>query len=63
MKRRGPGRPKGTKTTGSKTTKPIFYRVSESERAALEAEAAKRGLEVNALAKALALASIEVKVS
>lgn len=41
VKPRGPGRPV---STGSKSTTPVYYRVSAQQRAELEAEARRLGL-------------------
>jgi hypothetical protein len=38
-------------STGSDSTKPIFFRVSAAERQVLEAEAARLGISANQLAK------------
>lgn len=47
-KRPGPGHPV---TTGSGSTRPVFYRVSTEQRAELDAEGERRGMTGNAVAK------------
>lgn len=47
-KRPGAGRPP---STGSGKAKPVFYRVSEAQRAELDKEGKRRGLTGNAVAK------------
>ena len=50
-KRPGAGRPKGSKTTGSASVPPVFYRVSTEQRQELDTEGKRRGLTGNAVAK------------
>ena len=47
-KKRGPGHPV---TTGSSSTPPVFYRVSEDQRGELDKEGKRRGLTGNQVAK------------
>lgn len=47
-KKRGPGHPT---TTGSASTPPVFYRVSEDQRHELDREGKRRGLSGNQVAK------------
>lgn len=47
-KKRGPGHPV---TTGSASTPPVFYRVSEKQRAELDRAGERRGISGNAEAK------------
>jgi hypothetical protein len=48
MKKRKPGHPV---TTGSASTPPVFYRVSEDQHAELKAEGKRRKLSPNQVAK------------
>lgn len=57
-KRRGPGRPKGSVTTGSDSTKRVVFRLGTVERAALDARGAARGVSGDVEAKAIVTAAL-----
>lgn len=52
----GPGRPR---TTGSKTTRPIQFRVSDAERAALERAGERDGISADQAARRIVVASLD----
>jgi len=49
--KRGPGRTRGSITTGSESTKRVVYRVSSAQRAELEAEGKALGISGDLVAK------------
>lgn len=51
MARHKRGRPRGSVTTGSDSTKPVVYRVSSAQRAELDAEGKALGISGDLVAK------------
>ncbi|HEY6875573.1 MAG TPA: hypothetical protein VI384_04365 [Candidatus Dormibacteraeota bacterium] len=57
-RRRGPGRPRGSITTGARGTAPVQFRLGAAERAALDARGEKRGVSGDVEAKRIVLEAL-----